>query len=67
MDTQFWRRDYNESLVARWLLRYDEEVRKLIDDWVHYMEVTSKVIMVYPFVGIMELLLEGIPSKLRCG
>lgn len=67
LDAQFWRRDYNSDCIQRWFKRYNEEANRIIEDWVTYMEKTGHVLRVYPLIGIMESLLKGESTKLRCG
>jgi radical SAM protein with 4Fe4S-binding SPASM domain len=50
-----------------WFEQYNKDLRELVADWVAEIERTRKVPRLYPFLGVMESLLTGKPSKLRCG
>jgi uncharacterized protein len=67
LDAQFWQGDYNETKVKQWFKKYNEDVMGLGDDWVESIEKTGLIPRVYPFLGVIEYLLSGEPSKLRCG
>lgn len=67
LDAQFWRSDYDEKRVQTWFELYNNGVRRLVEDWIAHMEMTGEVLRVYPFVGVMESLLTGGTTKLRCG
>jgi len=67
LDAQFWRHDYDRDRIQRWFERYNSEVDRLIEDWVVHMERTGHVLRIYPFLGVMESLLKGEATKLRCG
>jgi putative peptide-modifying radical SAM enzyme len=67
LDAQFWRSDYQRERIRSWFERYNREVQNLIEEWVSYIEITGKVMRIYPFIGITESLLTTTSSKLRCG
>ena len=67
LDAQFWRSDYEVERIRQWFENYNEGVRGLAEDWVTHIERKGRVSRVYPFIGIMESLLTGDISKLRCG
>ncbi|MHA1791690.1 MAG: TIGR04084 family radical SAM/SPASM domain-containing protein [Promethearchaeota archaeon] len=51
-----------------WLTNdYYPGVEKLIKEWVNNMRNNGKVDLIYPFVGIVDTLLSGVPAKLHCG
>lgn len=49
-----------------WLGKYNEEIDKLVDEWVSRMK-EGKVEKWYPFMVVMDSILKGEKSKLRCG
>jgi len=67
LDAQFWQSDYQTGNTRRWFEHYNLGIRELAGDWVAHIERSGKVPRAYPFVGIMESLLTGNSSKLRCG
>jgi putative peptide-modifying radical SAM enzyme len=67
LDAQFWRSDYEEGRVRDWFRRYNESVIRLVNFWVSHIEAEGRVLRLYPFVGVLESLLTGQPTKLRCG
>jgi len=67
LDAQFWRHDYDPDRVRRWFGRYNNEVNRLVEDWVVHIEKTGHVLRIYPFLGVTESLLKGEATKLRCG
>lgn len=67
LDAQFWRRDYKPRIIQEWFRRYNEEVSRLVRYWLTEMERNSKVLRLYPFIGVMESLLRNDSTRLRCG
>ena len=70
IDAGFWRSDLPERLnrFERWVEEsYNPGIRGLIDFWVKYMERNGIVLRIYPFLAVMESLLKGEKSLLRCG
>lgn len=67
LDAQFWQFDYRKEYIQKWFERYNRDIRRLVSDWVTYMETTGKVLRIYPFIGIAESLLKREATKLRCG
>ncbi len=68
IDAQFWKSDYELRDFNRWLdEKYNPGIKKLVDFWMDEIRSKKKVPMFYPFVGVMESLLSGLPSPLKCG
>jgi uncharacterized protein len=68
LDALFWQNDFPKRRFAEWATgSYDPRLRKLIHAWVEYMEKNGKVLRLYPFVGVMQSLLMGESTRLRCG
>lgn len=67
LDAQFWRKDYKPRIIQQWFRRYNEEVSRLVKDWLTEMERNGKVLRLYPFLGVIESLLRKDNTKLRCG
>jgi len=67
IDAGFYKFDYNKSSFSKFVNEYNKSIKKLIDFWIADMKNNKRVIMLYPFVAIIDSLLKGEPSKLRCG
>lgn len=68
LDAQFWSSDYEGRDFRSWSLNeYNSKIDKLIDWWVGKMKNERKVFLIYPFVGILDSLLFGNKSPMRCG
>jgi putative peptide-modifying radical SAM enzyme len=68
LDALFWQNDYPKRRFAEWAAEnYSPRLRKLVRAWVNHMNRHGEVWRLYPFVGIMESMLSGRPSHLRCG
>lgn len=68
LDALFWQNDFPKRRFAEWTAEsYNPRLRNLAKIWVEHMRTHGKVLRLYPFVGVMESLLYGEPSKLRCG
>jgi uncharacterized protein len=64
----FWEAgEYTEPGIRGWILRYNAGISSLIGSWVDEMERTGRVEGIVPFVGVMNSLLSGEKSRLRCG
>ena len=66
LDVGFYKEDFEKEKIKQFLKNYDESISKLIDYWVNEMS-NGIVLKLYPFLGIVESLLSGKPTKLRCG
>ncbi len=68
LDAGFWKNDFHKRNFAEWVeVNYNPKIRKLVDFWVETMETESKVLRIYPLLGVMQSLLTGRESLLRCG
>ena len=66
LNAGFWN-DFERRDFERWVEdSYNPGIRRLVRFWVDQMK-KGKVLRIYPFLGIAKSLLEGKPSKLRCG
>ncbi|MFX0102448.1 MAG: TIGR04084 family radical SAM/SPASM domain-containing protein [Candidatus Hodarchaeota archaeon] len=46
---------------------YYPGIDRLVQEWVDGMGKNSSVRLIYPFVGLVKTMLDGIPAKLYCG
>ncbi|MBN2042557.1 MAG: TIGR04084 family radical SAM/SPASM domain-containing protein [Candidatus Aenigmarchaeota archaeon] len=66
LDANFWN-DYEQRNFSEWTDgSYNPGISKLIEYWVDKMQ-RGRVIMLYPFVGIIYDILHGKNTFLRCG
>ncbi len=64
----FWESGLDEDDgVEAWIDSYNNGISLLAQWWVSEMEITGKVPGLVPFTGVMNSLLGGKPSRLRCG
>jgi len=66
IDAGFYAYDYDKEKFSLFVKEYNSSITKLIDYWVSQMR-TQKVLKLYPFIGIVESLLKGEKTFLRCG
>ena len=68
IDGGFWKNDFNRRNFAEWTENnYNPQLGKLVKFWVDTMEINGKVLRLYPLLGVMQSLLLGEKSLLRCG
>ena len=68
LDAQFWRSDYDPKGFSQWVRSsYRPRLLNVIEEWVKRMETKRQVLRIYPFLGVTETLLTGLPPGLRCG
>jgi len=68
LDALFWQNDFPKRRFAEWATSsYNSSLRRLIHAWVEHMEKDGEVLRLYPLVGVMQSLLMGESSRLRCG
>jgi uncharacterized protein len=68
LDAGFWKNDFQKRNFKEWAENsYNPQIRTLVDFWVNTMETEGKVLRLYPFLGVMQSLLLGEKSLLRCG
>jgi uncharacterized protein len=54
--------------IEKWISqRYNPQISALISDWVSTMKKESKVLKLYPFLGILDTLFSEKASNLPCG
>lgn len=66
LDAAFYQHDYDKEEFARFVQEYNASITKLVSWWAEKLG-EGQVPLLYSFVGIMESLLTGEPTKLRCG
>ncbi len=66
LDAGFYKNDFNKKKFEKFVAEYDGSVEKLINFWISEMK-KGRVLRLYPFLGIVESLLKGEKTKLRCG
>ena len=66
LDVGFYKTDFEENKIKNFFEEYNKSFSKLIDFWVEEIK-KGNVLKLYPFLGIVESLLSGEPTKLRCG
>ncbi|MDR2944970.1 MAG: TIGR04084 family radical SAM/SPASM domain-containing protein [Methanosarcinales archaeon] len=70
LNALFWRNDYKKrrGSFSEWAENsYNPGIQKLADTWVSKMKTEGKILHMYPFVNIMNSLLRGENTHLRCG
>ncbi len=68
LDAGFWKNDFLQRHFSEWVYRsYNPQISRLADFWVNTMETEGKLLRLYPFLGVMQSLLLGEKSLLRCG
>jgi len=68
LDAGFWKNDFAKRPFAEWVEEnYNPQIRRLVEFWVSLMETEGKVLRLYPLLGVMQSLLTGEESLLRCG
>ena len=68
LDALFWQNDFPKRRFAEWTKEsYNPRLRRLVHAWVEHMSENGEVLRLYPLVGVMQSLLTGERSLLRCG
>lgn len=68
LDAGFWKNDFANRQFERWVEEsYNPGVKQLVQYWVDYMERSGRVLKLYPFLAVMNSLLNEEKSFLRCG
>ena len=70
LNALFWRNDYQKrkTTFPEWVdSNYNPGIQKLADEWVSRMKTKGIVLNMYPFVNIMNSLLQNKKTHLRCG
>lgn len=64
----FWESGLDDGAgLEDWISSYNAGISSLVEWWVGEMARTGKVPGIVPFIGVMNSLLSGAPSRLRCG
>lgn len=67
IDANFWFNDYKTRNFQNWLTNnYKPNLKKLVNYWCNQMK-KGKILKLYPFIGIMQNILNKTPTKLMCG
>ncbi len=68
LNALFWRNDRSRRHFTEWVQEsYNPGVSRLVHEWLRVMREDGKVLKMYPFVGIMQSMLKGEKTLLRCG
>jgi uncharacterized protein len=68
LNALFWRNDRSRRHFSRWAAEsYNPGISRLVGEWLRAMREERKVLMLYPFVDIVQSLLKGEKTQLRCG
>lgn len=66
LDVGFYKSDFDEEKLKSFFEEYNKSISRLIDYWVEEIK-KENIFKLYPLTGIVESLLSGKPTKLRCG
>ena len=66
LDVGFYKEDFKLRKIKKFFEEYNKSLSKLLEYWVKEVEL-GNVLMIYPFVGIVESILKNEPTKIRCG
>ncbi len=68
LDAGFWKNDFAKRPFKKWVSKsYNPGIKNLATFWVNHMEEKGEVLRLYPFLGLIQSLLKGEKSLLRCG
>jgi len=67
LDAGFFKFDYDDEKFTKFVNEYNKQISKLIEFWIKDMKENKRVLKIYPFVGIMQDILNNTKTKLRCG
>lgn len=67
LDAGFFKFDYDKEKFTEFVQEYNKQISKLIDFWIKDMKKNHRVLKIYPFLGIMQDVLNNTKTKLRCG
>jgi uncharacterized protein len=65
LDANMWH-DYNKRNFSEWIKKYNKDITKLANYWIEQIE-KSNFLRLYPFLGIMDSLINKTQYHLRCG
>ncbi len=64
----FWESGLDDDIrIEDWINSYNADISSLVQWWVAETMRTGKIPGIVPFIGVMNSLLSGAPSRLRCG
>lgn len=67
IDAGFYKFDYDFDKFSGFVEEYNRNIGKLVEYWIKDMKANRRVLMLYPFIGIMNDILNKNKTKLRCG
>jgi len=67
LDAGFFKFDYDKEKFSKFVTSYNKSISKLITYWLSDMRENHRVLKIYPFIGIMQDLLNNTTTGLRCG
>ncbi|MDA3855910.1 MAG: TIGR04084 family radical SAM/SPASM domain-containing protein [Candidatus Woesearchaeota archaeon] len=67
IDAQFWKGDYETRNFKQWSNTYNQGIKKLVNWWLDKIKENKSVPKIYPFIGIMQTLLNDEKVPMRCG
>jgi putative peptide-modifying radical SAM enzyme len=66
--SMFWEAgEDTEPGIVEWIAAYNSGISSLVDSWVDEMSRSGRIGGIVPFIGLMNTLLSGKKSRLRCG
>ncbi len=65
LDANMWH-DYEKRNFSQWVKKYNKDVSRLADFWAEEIS-NGRVLRLYPFMGIMDSLINKTQYYLRCG
>lgn len=66
LDLGFYKFDYDKKIIKKFTDEYNISITKLVNFWLKEIN-SGNVIKLYPFIAIIDSLLKGEKTKLRCG
>ena len=68
LDAGFWKNDFTGRSFEKWVTEsYNPAIQNLVGFWINHMEFNHEVLRLYPFLGIMQSLINGEKTYMRCG
>ncbi len=67
IDAQFWKADYKDRDFKAWSNKYNLGIKKLVNWWLDKIKQNKSVPKLYPFIAIMQTLLNNEKVPMRCG
>lgn len=66
IDAGFYKFDFDEKKFSDFIDKYNKSISKLIEYWMEEMR-KGNILELYPFVALINSMLENTTTKLRCG